>query len=256
VEDLRTPLRLEDQNLVTETLKEVYTLLRPCHTRFQRLHFEARSLGEEYYWYLRRFVLVDGDNSVWGSEWFDVWGDASDRYIHGKELAGVNPLWVLEKLRALEYPIAIGAIHGDLHPGNVVFTRKNRPVLIDFGWAQGSAHIAKDYVLMECNLRFLTLRTQVSDEELDCFVKWVGWDEPVPARFGEYFTSRAQLIQTLRECARTVFPLDTDWTKEYLVPLYFVAFGLLRFAPQLGNQRAAIRLVEALASYLSQGLKL
>jgi len=51
----------------------------------------------------------------------------------------------------------LGAIQGDLHPGNIVYTRGGRPAIIDFGWASDKAHVAKDFVLLECNLRFLFL---------------------------------------------------------------------------------------------------
>ena len=107
---------------------------------------------------------------------------------------------------------------------------------------------------MECNLRFLALRPQVKDEELERFAGWVAWNEPLPEGLGDYFRCRGELVRKLRRKAAEVFPDNTDWDREYLVPLFLVAFGLLRFAPQLGNQRAAVRLVLGLAQYVAQAL--
>jgi hypothetical protein len=150
----------------------------------------------------------------------------------------------------------LGAIHGDLHAGNIVYTRVARPALIDFGWAQDGAHIAKDFVLMECNLRFLTLRSQIKDEELDRFVEWIAWDKPIPVDIDDYLKGRSELVLKLRLKATEVFPSSTDWNREYIVPLFLVAFGLLRFAPQLGNQRAAVQSVLALAQHVARALAL
>src|SRR5436190_19418209 len=110
---------------------------------------------------------------------------------------------------------------------------------------------------MACNLRVLTLRPQVRPAEIESFEDWIAWDAPPPSGLSDYLNGRMKLIRSLREKAAEVFPEDTDWEREYIIPLFFVAFGLLRFAPQLGNQQAAMRFVLSLARHIaaSSGLE-
>jgi hypothetical protein len=109
---------------------------------------------------------------------------------------------------------------------------------------------------MECNLRFHMVRPQVKDEELVRFIDWVAWGEVPPEGLGKYLAGRAELVQRVRVKATEVFPSDTDWNREYLVPLFMVAFGLLRFAPQLGNQQAAVGFVQTLAQHIAHKFQL
>lgn len=102
----------------------------------------------------------------------------------------------------------------------------------------------------------MTLRTEVRGDEIESFSTWIAWDQTPPADLGAYLKGRVDLIQRLRRKAAEVFPSGTDWDREYLVPLFLVGLGLLRFAPQLGNQQAAVRFVVAAAAYLTQALKL
>lgn len=249
VRDLRSPLVEGQVEIAERTLDSVFSLLRNCHTRLGTARREARSVGREYAWYLRDL------GSTWGREWAETWGDASEARIAGGGDRDINPLWLVERLKSEEYEMYLGAVHGDLHPGNIVVSRGGQPAIIDFGWALDKAHIAKDFVLMECNLRFLTLRPQVRPSELEAFADWLSWGSPAPPVLSEYLGGRARLIRRLREKAAEVFPGDTDWEREYLVPLFFVAFGLLRFAPQLGNQQAAVLFVLALARHIAGSLR-
>jgi hypothetical protein len=90
---------------------------------------------------------------------------------------------------------------------------------------------------------------------LEAFVDWIAWDSPTPSGLGDYLDERTRLIRRLRGKAAEVFPEDTDWDREYIVPLFLVAFGLLRFAPQLGNQQAAVQFVLALTRYIARALR-
>src|SRR5260370_38220791 len=109
---------------------------------------------------------------------------------------------------------------------------------------------------MECNLRFLSLQPQLGEADLKTFVRWLAWDDSVPSLASEHLVHRTELIQVVRRAARAVFESQTDWSNEYLVPLFLTAFGLLRFTPQLGNQRAAVLFVEALQHHLANVLHL
>ena len=161
-----------------------------------------------------------------------------------------NPLWVVEKLKKTDAEMTMGAVHGDLHPGNIVLSASNHPRVIDFGWSRSNGHIAQDFVLLECNFRFLMLRPQLSLSEVKRFSEWFEWDATVPSDLSDYSRARAEIILQLRAHAKEAFPSAIDWNWEYVVPLFLVAFGLLRFAPQLGNQAAALFTVLGLANHI------
>ncbi len=234
-------------------LERTYTLLRNLHrssaaTGTSALAREHRTLGDEYAWYLRRYGFEP--TSLWGPEWTVVWAPPTQRVARER----INPLWLVDRLRREVVTMQVGLIHGDLHPGNIILREGDAPAIIDFGWSADRVHIAKDFVLMECNIRFLTLRPQVGDEELTAFTKALAWNAEPPQGLSEYLIRRWALVKVVREAARQVFASETDWTREYLAPLFLVAFGLLRFAPQLGNQRAAVGLVQELATTLASSL--
>ena len=241
VKDLREPLKRSDEQTVNEVLTRAMSALATFHRSFGRQFVEERNIYTEYEWYLRQF------GTAWGPEWIDVWGDSSHRLCQLDGTDVVNPIWVLDRLRTKTLPLTVGAIHGDLHPGNIVLGQNNGARIIDFGWSQERSHIAKDFVLMECNLRFLFLRPQLSAGESRTFSRWLKWDEPVPPGLSDHCVRHANMIKHLRSLATNVFPANPDWNWQYLVPMFFVAFGLLRFAPQLGNQSAAVETVLGLA---------
>jgi hypothetical protein len=255
---VRTPEE-NSNNLVHAglVLERTYSVLRNLHRAAAAaggpvLNRADRSFGAEYEWYLRRYDPDRRPESIWGPEWASVWAAGGERTVRDK----INPIWLVERLRVETAPMQLGTIHGDLHPGNVILRDGDPPAIIDFGWSATEAHIAKDFVLMECNLRFLTLRPQVAEADLAAFATWLAWDAPAPVVMCDHLADRSKLVQLVRRAAHQVFADDTDWDREYLAPLFIVTFGLLRFAPQLGNQRAAICLVESLAQHLANALDL
>lgn len=234
--------------IAEQILNSAFSTMRNLHVPFGRRKIESRDVVKEYEWYLRGF------GTIWGRNWATVFGDASERICNFGGKRYVNPVWLIEKLKACKWDLQIGAIHGDFHAGNIVVTADSLPRIIDFGWAQEDAHVAKDFVLLECNLRFLFLRPQLTMEEIELMTTWTDFDADVPTGLSEYSTHRIGLIESVRNQARQTFAGETDWNKEYLVPLFLVAFGLLRFAPQLGNQQAAILTVLSLASQIESKL--
>jgi hypothetical protein len=249
VKDLREPLERGENETARLILETTFRLLRNLHHRLNKAQLQERVYYEEYERYLRGL-----DNGLWGSEWKEAWGTSETQHVHDACNQFVNPFWVLEQIRTLRKPMYIGAVHGDLHPGNIVLTG-GQPRIIDFGWAQDGAHIAKDFVLMECNLRFHTVRPQLNQSDVYTLSDWIEWDAPIPDGLGTYARGRAELIQHLRNIAKQTIQRDgrgADWDWEYLVPLFLVALGLLRFAPQLGNQQAAVRFVLALSTKVNQ----
>lgn len=255
IDDLRTPLKRGSDERVAKVVTSTFQLLRNFHTRAGLAFSEVAEIKSEYEPYLRNIWTSSG--SSWGKNWEGVWGARSDRQVPATgSPAKINPLWVLDRVLNMKFELFRGAIHGDLHPGNVILRDDEMPAIIDFGWARDRAHIAKDFVLLECNLRFLTLRAELRSEEVQNFSGWIGWKKPIPDGLNKYLKGRATLINKIREKASEVFPSGTDWDREYVIPLFIVAMGLLRFAPQLGNQQAAIYFVESTATYLAEKFEL
>lgn len=250
IDDLRTPLRKGSDDRVSKVVTSTFQLLRNFHLRAGLAFRESVDIKIEYEPYLRNIWTSSG--SSWGKNWEGVWGARTDKQVPNSGTAKINPLWILDRVLDMKFELFLGAIHGDLHPGNVILRDEESPAIIDFGWACDRAHIAKDFVLLECNLRFLTLRAELRSEEVQTFSGWIGWKKPIPDGLSRYLKARASLISKLRDKASEVFPVATDWDREYVIPLFIVAMGLLRFAPQLGNQQAAIHFVECAANYLAE----
>ena len=105
---------------------------------------------------------------------------------------------------------------------------------------------------MECNLRFLMLRTHLPLSDVELLTDTFHWGFRTPRNLNPYLRDRFEIIQKLRSLALGALPqpMDPDW--EYFVPLFLIAFGLLRFHKQLGNQYAAERQILALATHLAR----
>lgn len=250
VDDLRASL-VGGSDDALKILDSVFRHLRNLHLRLNQHRIEERNFGEEYGRYLRKL-----DEGLWGKEWREAWGEADTPTTNDSGGEFANPFWVWERLRSIKKRLFIGAVHGDLHPGNIVLT-ENQPRIIDFGWAEDLAHVAKDFVLMECNLRFHTVRPQLNQRDVYLLSDWIGWNAEIPKGLGSYAESRAKLIDHLRKNARSILTQgrngdEVNWDWEYVVPLFIVAFGLMRVAPHLGNQQAAVRFVLSLSSYVAR----
>ncbi len=249
VKDLRSPLESNDADEVLRILSSTYDLLQNVHRRIGTAQVAEVKMFDHYEWYFRNF------GKKWGAEWESLFGRDTEQYMQFAGRKWTNPIWMLKRLRNIRKPLFLGAVHGDLHPGNIVVANDGTVRIIDFGWASDLSHIAKDFVLMECNLRFLTLPLQLSDEMIDAISGWIGWGDRPPRSGHAGIDARIRMIKALRTSAASIFPPTTNWNVEYIIPLFFVAFGLLRFYRQLGNQRAAIRTVLELATYLGSRLK-
>jgi hypothetical protein len=133
-----------------------------------------------------------------------------------------------------------------------VFSENSVPQSIDFGWTSNDSHIAKDFVLLECNLRFVLLRPDVSSLDLTAFTSWLKYDQSSPAFVNSHLSAMAKAITLLRREAQSMFPPDTDWNIEYIVPLFLVALGLLKHLKNYRNQIAARLTVLELATLIAK----
>lgn len=242
---LREPPVSREVNLITRVLSETFDLLKPVHARNGSVFRQERQILEEYDWYLRS---ITGDA---GAVWKQNWGDPGNRLTlyEGKEFA--NPFWILETLKsARQIAMCCGAAHGDLHPRNIVLDKDKRPCIIDFGWAGDNRHIAKDFVLMECNLRFMVLRPAVALEGAQRLAQWIRFEEAWTACDDLYCDTQATFIGCVRSAAKSHMPRCSDWDLEYVLPTFLTALGLIKHLDRCDNQSAAVRAVLHLANYV------
>lgn len=225
-------------------LEKVFESLKPLHMRGGKIQSRPRSLHKEYEKYLRGI-------DTWGEAWHSIWGSPAKKAIKVQGMKRINPLWVLDKIRKLK-PTAIrcGAVHGDLHPRNILFSDQKSPHLIDFGWAEDNAHISKDFVLLECNVRFMVLRPEIPVTDMQKLCGWVSFST-APTVADRYCRLRIHLIEKIRNKAREALHPSTNWDTEYLIPLFLVALGLLKHLRDTDNQASATATVLALSDWLA-----
>lgn len=228
-------------------LEKAFKILNDIHGHSPRN--QMKNLIKEYKPYLRGIE----DAKLWGKEWKALWGPKSEEKSWDLGRTWTNPFWVLSKLSQMEQqPLCCGTIHGDLHPRNIVLTDEGLPRLIDFGWAQENAHIAKDYALLECNLRFVALRPDVPIRDLEAMARWVGLNQRPPRVESSYCRERVSLIESFRQIVKAKFGEDLEDEREYSWSLFLIALGLLKHIRHFDNQIAARLTVLSLASYVAK----
>jgi len=238
-----------------EVLQKTYSLLEQLHRSGDPAGISVRrQLYEEYAWYLRNVDRPDG----WGQQWREIWGRRRTASDFGTTWS--NPFSVLKSIENLP-PAALscGVIHGDLHPRNVILSASYDPFLIDYGWSQSDKHVAKDFALLECNLRFVTLPPDVPNEHLLKMAGWLSMSDRMPGLGHATCTARCQLIRVVRESFRSLVrrprvDAALHWIVEYEIPLFLVAFGLLQHIRDYDNQLAARMTVLSLATHLDARL--
>ena len=254
ITDFSSLLTEEPSERKGEVLETVFKLLTPFHLRAGLHDRNERLILDEYHDYLRGIYLDEPGRSDWVESWKDIWAPESEPRIRHCGRDWANPLWVLSQLKEVKALLACGAVHGDLHPRNIVLSATGVPHIIDFGWASEHAHIAKDFVLMECNLRFMTLRPDVPTAELEQLAAWLAFDSAAPTALrGGACGYVVSLVETLRRCARHAFAGHAvDWDIEYIVPLFLTAFGLIRYLASARNQESARLTVLSLADLIAR----
>ena len=153
----------------------------------------------------------------------------------------------------------MGYIHGDLHPRNIVFAGDDEVKIIDFGWARPQKrneplqHIVKDFVLLEANFRFVTLPPFLPYDSLKKFLGWIN-SQRTPRVIHNECKLRIELIKELREIAQKHIGKYKNWDIEYIVPLFLVSLGLLKYCHSADCSWAARYTVLSLAKYLKNNL--
>lgn len=197
-----------------------------------------------YKWELRNW-----DNPGWAEKWRELWGSEDVISDFGYD-HWPNPVKVYEKLKTLTTkPLCLGYVHGDLHPRNIVFSRDDEVKIIDFGWTRPSQHIVKDFVLLEANLRFMTLPPFLPYNSVKDFLDWID-NEEIPKVANDEINLRIDLIMQLRQIAKNRIGTDANCDIQYVVPLFLVSLGLLKHCHSADCTWAARYTVLSLAKCL------
>ena len=122
-------------------------------------------------------------------------------------------------------------VHGDLHPNNVLFGPEFSPVLIDYAFGHLNGHFVKDFVLMECSLRFLLPPRLVQPDILvkldEILLQENGYRDldlsAVKGRTAEVAMEMVTLVDVIRSQCRLRAP-GYDF-KEYLIAQYMILIG-------------------------------
>lgn len=250
VHDLLQLIRDGEFGRIDDVISETFRVLMSLHQRSGKGCERSRSnLVDEYKDYLRGVE----DTDYWAKTWRDVWTPGKNGKVRDFGRSFSDPFQILNRLQARpDASLCYGAIHGDLHPRNVVLTPKYAPRIIDFGWATEPGHIAKDFVLLECNLRFVAIRPNIPFKAMEDMARWVGFDDDPPDNKDEYCNNLTKSIVKLRQIAKKHFPEGTEWEVEYVLPLFLMALGLLKYLSGHDNQVAARLTVLSLAEYINQ----
>lgn len=145
----------------------------------------------------------------------------------------------------------MGAIHGDLHPKNIVLG-KDIEYVIDFGWAHENSHLVKDFALLDLNIRAITLPAQTPDAEVVALANLIKPGDDVKS-LPPCVRHRARLIKNViwDRVSKTNI---VDWDREYLAPLFLISYGLLVYMDTARNQTSLMATVLRLADHLAHAL--
>jgi len=244
-----------------EVIRDAVGLLRSLHGKGLPPKYRDENIVRHYCWYLRdildKRLQWPSSSSDWAAPWKSVWANHTQENISFWGRRWKNPFWVLDQLRRLRRPqrLLCGVVHGDFHPRNIVLAGTAQPHIIDFGWSGDDRHIGQDFVLLECNLRFLVQQPALPFADLQGLSSWIEFGSRGPSPLTtDYVRNRVRLIAELRNAACTHFPLDTNWDIEYIIPLFLTSLGLLKHMTDCENQLAGHLTILSLANYISSNV--
>lgn len=232
---------------VNRHLGDLYDLMYQVHRDGHlRCSTQLVTYRQEYRKYLRG--LEDPAAAIPGA----LFGHESVTRLFGEEWP--NPGVVIRKILDLpEFSACCGPVHGDLHPKNVVIDRNLRVNVIDYGWASRSGHIIKDYVLMEANLRAITLSSHADFGLVRALADSLTPSIPEVLATGPIGVREA-IIRSVLWKQILQHRLVIDWDREYLIPLLLVTYGLLKHMDDARNQISLLLTVLSLARHVDQRL--
>lgn len=231
VQDLREIVyqpagRREGLPTPSELLQRTYQSCRRAHA----VRPGSFSFGDEYRPYLRESeerLLDDPMPSLFSNQ------DSIEVYGHILN----DPRRILRRVKESSTESWICPVHGDLHPNNVLFGPEFSPVLIDYAYGHLNGHFIKDFVLMECSLRFLLppklLQPNLIADFDNFLLRENGYENinkmSLRGRTGDVLREMASLVRTVREQCRSCAP-SYDF-RDYLMAQYLMLLGMIRLLP-------------------------
>lgn len=251
-EELRPDPRVSPPNweaikrYVGHTLDTVAYIHRNNKARYNRT---TSSYENAYGRYLRKTSeLTKVNDAVNGYIPRHLFGNDSTVKAFGQQWP--NPSHIVKKLIESEdsFEGVFGPVHGDLHPKNIVIGHGDTVQLIDFGWARNNMHVVVDYLLLDINIRGTTLPSQIAGGDIIAMAKFLDFEQD-PSKLPDLLQPRATLIkEAIWSRSREVIQ---DWHKEYLIPFFLVAYGLLVYLDAARNQIALVASVLAAADLIN-----
>ena len=186
----------------------------------------------------------------------------------GRGLTSAKDLY--QRLAKLERKLPCGPIHGDVHPSNVLLCKskdgKFTPQLIDFADYAPSGHVLRDFVLMECSLRFHRFQRSIDFAEQRRFDAYVlkalfqaTASRELVCALNSYnrdnYVALYQSVMTIRSCAKKrIESFGQSWQPEdYCIALFMRLYHLLKY--ETYSHSAAFALGQ-LAAYIQKTVKL
>ena len=197
-------------------------------------------------WYLRN-TWVNGGMAERQHIPERIFGSRNTVFAFGREWH--NPRLVLEELltKNEQIDVALGPVHGDLHPKNIVLDKQQVPYIIDFGWSHNKAPLVVDYILLDINLRSITLPSQFDESSMLELAEFLDFEREI-SMDDCVLRSRARIIKKRIWSAARVHV--RDWISEYVVPFFVIGYGLLVHLDNARNQAALVASVLAAGDYI------
>ena len=214
---------------------------------------ELLSYATALKWYLRDTCMFNGAVTQKSRAPANIFGDEAKVTAFGTEWT--NPRHVIRKLLepARTFEATTGAVHGDLHPKNIVLDKNGELYIIDFGWTCTSAPVVVDYILLDINLRSITLPSQFGCKDILDIASFMDMRQK-PSNLHPFIETRINLIQE-KIWRRLKTNVVQDWTLEYIIPFFMVAYGLLVHLDSARNQMALVATVLAAGEYIEGTLQ-
>ena len=219
--------------VLRSALSAVDTVHRNNRSKYRR---ERVRITSSLDWYLRN--TQDKRSHVPES----LFGDREGIEMFGRSWP--NPSRVFEQIetRSTEITATVGPVHGDLHPKNIVLTTNENVNIIDFGWARGNIPVVVDYLLLDINLRSTTLPSQHSNEAIMSLASYMNPSQDVSS-VDSALRQRAELIRDALWTPIKSNEIIRDWHREYILPMFLLAYGLLVHLDSTRNQAALVATV-------------
>ena len=209
----------------------------------------TQSYAKAMEWYLRKTRVSGGSPGRQAHFPNGIFGYAPRVNAFGRDW--VNPTGVIDELLQPKrtFRTTMGSVHGDLHPRNIVLDKWDEPHIIDFGWARTDAPVVLDYILLDINLRSITLPSQVDESAVFGIAGFLHGDRK-PTGLRPAVRARVDLIHEHIWGRVKRRGIVEDWTAEYVIPFFMMAYGLLVHLDTARNQMALVATVLAAAEYI------